>query len=665
MKRRSLYRGIALLCAWVMTVSVFAGTAWAGAAGQTSPEEDFYRHVNGRWMEENEIPAHQVVIGDMWELSMNVESMMMVLFDGNVAQGKAKGTGPAAQMLSLYVMARDYKKRDELGLAPLAPFMQAIQEMSSLEELDAVIARVHPLANIFVHYEVYPDMADSSLYRLNLLPGNLTLDDKVYYADDTPESRLILSAIEAYYKELLTLAGWGKKEAATGAKAALEIEMRIAETMPLSTAYDDMADHYDVYDFEALDAQVQSLDLAGFVRDTGGQVPPKVGVSYLAYYRGLDALLVEENLSKIKAYMLVQLLAQDASILTSEIARAEETFYQTIFGYSGKFPLEGGAMQFVQSLFPFAAGEFYVRFFFSAEAKAEVTGMVEALIENFERRITALDWMSEATKERALRKLETMTLKIGYPESYPDPFRNFEVIPYEAGGNLVTNMLEIDRHYIQYLMEQLGRPVDKTLWEVPPQTVNAYYSASANEIIFPAAFLQWPYYDVSRSMSENYGAIGTVIGHEITHAFDINGAQFDEYGNKLDWWGVEDRLAFGLRTLLLTDQFNQAEVGGHKLDGTLTLAENIADLGGLACALDVAQRLPDFDADAFFRAYALQWREKVTPEYDAYRLLVDEHAPAEARVNVQLPNFALFHETYGIQMGDPMYRPEKKRIQIW
>ncbi|MGL4799623.1 MAG: M13-type metalloendopeptidase, partial [Cellulosilyticaceae bacterium] len=354
-----------------------------------------------------------------------------------------------------------------------------------------------------------------------------------------------------------------------------------------------------------------------------------------------------------------------AGYLSQEFVEAGDTYVATVMGIKGERPIEQKAFQAVNMAFTEEIGRLYVEKCFSEEAKADVKAMVDEIIATYKKRIEKLDWMSAETKENALMKLDKMKVKIGYPDKW-ESFDGLKLKAYKDGGSLVDNMLSIQRFFREQELEEVNKPVDKGQFLMPPQMVNACYSPLSNDITFPVAILQPPFYDIDAKKETNMGAIGVVIAHEITHAFDNTGARFDGDGNLANWWGEEDYKRFEEKAKKVRDYYGKVEaLPGQYINGDLTVGENIADIGAMACMLDMMEDLPDADYKAFFESWATVWRS-VAPEAFRVQLLQrDSHAPNKERVNEVVKQFEAFYETYNITEKDGMYLETEERLSIW
>ena len=377
-------------------------------------------------------------------------------------------------------------------------------------------------------------------------------------------------------------------------------------------------------------------------------------------------LISDENIDVLKSYVRANLVINTASLLSKDLQDVIMEFNAVFLGLSSTMSDEDIAFNLLNSVMSGYLGRVYVEKYFSPEAKADVESMVNEIIETYKKRIKRLEWMGENTKVAAIKKLDAMTIKIGYPETWNDPYKDIDLKNYEDGGSLIGNIFAITSAQAEHTKTLLDKPVDKSGWLMPPQMVNAYYNALSNEIVFPAGILQAPFYDVNASREQNLGGIGAVIAHEITHAFDHNGAQFDEKGNMNNWWTQEDYQTFQQKTKSVAELYEGLEIHPNAfVNGSLTLSENVSDIGGLACVLEIMKGMPNADYEAFFENNSYIWRFTATPKM--YQLLAqqDTHSPHKFRSNMVIRNFQEFYDTYNIQPEDKMYLAPEKRVSVW
>ena len=387
-------------------------------------------------------------------------------------------------------------------------------------------------------------------------------------------------------------------------------------------------------------------------------------VSDVKQAKKINELLVEENLEVLKDFSTFVMLNDVAEYSTEEYAKLADDLDRQLHGVTSSLSDEDIWMNLTQDMLSWDFGKIYVEKYFSEESKADVESMIEKIKEAYKEIIRNQEWMSEATKEKAICKLDTMQVKIGYPDEWPESMEMMQVTPISEGGSLLSNMLVNMQVSIEDNLQDLNRPVDRTTWSMTPQTVNAYYNPNNNEIVFPAAILQPPFYDPKGDEASNLGGIGYVIAHEITHAFDSNGALYDEYGNYSVWWTQEELQKYKELSQSIVDYYGNYEVAGMKVDGSLTLSENIADLGAMTCITSILSGDKDGLAQ-FFSQLAYIWASEETIAYQMYLLSNDTHAPNKVRVNAVLSSNDAFYEVYDIEETDGMYVAPEYRVGVW
>ena len=403
------------------------------------------------------------------------------------------------------------------------------------------------------------------------------------------------------------------------------------------------------------------LDLQGWITALLGQTPTQVIVTEPEYYATLDELL-RDHFAEFKAWLLVNRVLGEASFLTDECRILAGEYGRALSGSQAPISQAKSAYYLTNGYFSQVVGGYYAHRYFGAQAKADVEHMVHQMIAVYKARLQANDWLSPATRQKAITKLDHLGVQVGYPDQIPALYDRLQVDPHQT---LLANVLTLTKVQRQDLFSRFNQPVDRLRWEMSPATVNAYFHPFKNIIVFPAAVLQAPFYSLTQSSSQNYGGIGAVIAHEISHAFDNNGALFDEYGNLSNWWTAEDAAHFKQLAQRMIDEFDGLPFAGQTVNGKLTVSENIADAGGLSCALSAAKAEADFDAQAFFINWARVWRTKARKEYQQLLLAIDVHAPQKLRANVQVQNLADFYQAFGVQPGDPMYLAPDQRVNIW
>ncbi|MFZ2173410.1 MAG: M13 family metallopeptidase [Rhodococcus sp. (in: high G+C Gram-positive bacteria)] len=632
----------------------------------TRPQDDLFVHVNGGWIDTYEIPADRAIDGAFRTLYDRAEVDVQNIIEEAAESGAAEGTD-AQKIGDLYAGFMDAESVENAGLTPIAEELAAVAGAADRSALAAVLGRLQRtgVGGAVGHY-VDTDAKNSERYLVHFTQSGIGLPDESYYRQD--EHAEIRAAYRAHIAKMFELA-----DISYDAAKVFDLETKIA------------AGHWDVvkrrdaelsYNLVTLDELPTGLDWPAWIEALGGTTEQfaEIVVRQPDFLTTLTGLWTSEDLDTWKAWATWNVVRSRAPYLTAALVDQNFEFYgKTLTGAEENRERWKRGVSLVQDLLGEAVGRLYVERHFPADAKARMQELVANLQEAYRRNIADLEWMSPATREAALRKLEKFTPKIGYP----DKWRDYSAVTISR-GDLIGNYrsgyaAEYDRD-----LAKLGGPVDRDEWFMTPQTVNAYYNPGMNEIVFPAAILQPPFFDAAADDAANYGGIGAVIGHEIGHGFDDQGAKYDGDGNMVDWWTDDDRSEFGKRTKALIEQYNEFEpkaLPGHKVNGEFTIGENIGDLGGLSIAL-VAYRIATGDKEPpvldgltglqrVFFGWSQVWRAKARDAEALRRLAVDPHSPPEFRCNGVVRNLDTFHEAFDVQPGDALYLDPDQRVRIW
>jgi predicted metalloendopeptidase len=688
---RTLRLVFLLLCAAVMSVPpVLAAqvatpeaTPVAGAVAHGSllavmdptvpPGEDFYRYAAGTWLDNAVIRPDEAGYGVGTEVDDRTTEQLLGLLDRLATSDGLPEGSDEWKAVQLFEQAVDYDTRNAQGIEPIAGDLAAIAAISNTEELYQFLRDGVLTTNASGLYGVGPgvDLADSSVYTIWYGGPWLGLPSRDYYWTDDEANEPIREAYRDISARLLGYAGYDEAAAADAAQRAYDFEKRLAEPLMRPEDFNDPANYYHPRPVSDLIAANPDFDWPAMLEILGIPDQQTVVVTEEAYLEGIDDIVNTTDLETIKDYLTLQVLWNTASTLTKEMDDLAFSFGTILVGVEEQIPDEEQALNAVNSSLGFALGKLYVDEYFPPEAKAQVEELVAELKEATRARIEQLDWMTPETKAEALKKLDTMRVKVGYPDKW-ETYENVSIEDSYTASLLSANIAEYKRD-----LAKVGGPVDRDEWGMLPQTVNAYYSPTNNEIVFPAAILQPPYFDYQADPAFNYGGIGSTIGHEITHAFDQSGSQFDAAGNLANWWTPEDTERFAALTAEVAAQYDQVEVlPGLFVDGGLTIGENIADMGGLQIAHDALQATLAEEGDPgliegltqeerFFITFAARWAEKVREEALRVQMQTDSHAPSDVRAVQPARNMDAFYEAFDIEPGDPEYLPPEERVVIW
>jgi putative endopeptidase len=634
-----------------------------------APGEDFFLYANGGWMQKNPLKAEYARFGSFDVLrEKNVEDLN-ALFSEMTEMNPEAGTIDQ-KIVDLYKQGLDSTRLNEEGAAPLKKYLDEIYAISDKKALAAHLGKMNLVGEGgFFGGGVDADLMDSKTQVFYLGQGGLGMGDRDYYVD--PANAELRKGYEAMLAKFFTLAGLDNAE--KRAANAAGVEDKLAEFSWTSVQNRDIEKLYNPMSSAQIYKTFSGFDFKAFAEAMGLPEMDKVIVEQPSFFQGFSKLFKSTDLEVLKDYVAACLINGAAGNLSDDFYAANFDFYSTqMSGITEQKPRWKRAMSVPNSILGEAVGQMYVAKFFPETSKQKMLDLVKNLQISLGQHIDSLEWMSDATKAKAREKLEAFTVKIGYPDKWKD----YSTLTVDPELSYYENLRAASAWYVQDNLSKLGKPTDPTEWGMTPQTVNAYYNPTTNEICFPAGILQPPFFNPDADDAVNYGAIGVVIGHEMTHGFDDQGSLFDKDGNMNNWWTPEDRAAFVEKTHVLVDQFNEVEIlPGVKANGELTLGENIADHGGVSVAWtalhnalgeNVPAPIDGFTAEQrFFLGYARVWAQNITDEEKARLTKLDVHSLGNNRVNVTLRNFDQFFEAFGIQEGDAMWRPVSERVHIW
>ncbi len=636
-------------------------------------QDDFYRHVNGTWLKNTEIPADRAGWGAFQELGERSLSQLHGIIEA-VANDAPKALAGDERMIGdLFASYMDEARLESLGLKPLKQDLALIDDLKSRKGIPALIAHFNRIGAIAPYdLGIHQDARDSTRYVVDLVQSGLGLPDRDYYLkQDEARMRDVLGKYRAHIEKMLTLVG--DKDAAAKSKQIVELETRLARAQWTKVQNRDPVKTYNKLDLAKLNALTKGYDWKSYLATANieGKVTYVI-VSQPSYLKAFNRILRTTPLTAWKNYFAWHVLSSYAHLLNRAIADEDFAFNGTVLtGAPQQEPRWKRAVHLEEGAIGESLGRLYVARYFPPEYKSRMEKLVGNLLAAYRISIDSLDWMSPATKKEAQAKLAAFTAKIGYPNKWRD-YSSLKINRDDLVGN-VRRAIEFE---YQRNVAKLGQPVDRGEWGMTPQTVNAYYDPGLNEIVFPAAILQPPFFNAAADDAVNYGAIGAVIGHEISHGFDDMGAQYDGAGNLRDWWSKEDHRKFKAKTSMLIKQYGgYSPVAGYRLNGELTLGENIADNAGLAIAYKAyrlalaGEEAPLIDGlsgdQRFYVGWAQAWRQKHREEDVVLRLKTDPHSPPQFRANGTVANQAAFYSAFGVGKGDMMYVPPERRVTIW
>ncbi len=635
------------------------------------PQNDFYQFACGGWMAANPLTPEYARFGSFDKLGLtNLEQVNGLIQE---LAAKKHAAGSVEQKIGdLYNLAMDTARRNLEGVEAVRKTLDEIEGIGSRDQLSEVLGKAMDY-QLWAMY-VDADAMNSSMNILNEYQAGFALGEKEYYLDNDEQTTNIRNAYVAYVEKLFGLFGFDN--AAERAQTVLRLETRLATAAYSNVELRDPQANYNKMTLAELQDLVPQVDWKTYFAALGITID-SLSVGQIPHLQEAGRMLDEEPLEDLKTLFAWQVIDGAAGCLTDEIYQASFDFYgKVLSGREEPSPLWKRAVGIVNGTLGEAVGQMYVKKYFPEENKERMLALVHNLQKALGIRIQNLTWMSDETKQKALEKLNAITIKIGYP----DTWRDYSKLDINADDTYYANIKRAAKFEQKYSLSYLGKPVDKAKWYMTPQTVNAYYNPSSNEICFPAGILQYPFFDMSADDAFNYGAIGVVIGHEMTHGFDDQGSQFDKEGNMVDWWTAEDKAAFQARTKVMEEAFNRIEVApGVHANGAFTLGENIADHGGLQVAYlafclneeakPEAERLQTRDgftpAQRFFLAYANVWAGNIRPEEILNRTKSDPHSLGRWRVNGALPQINAWYEAWNVTEESPLYVAPENRVSIW
>ncbi len=683
MKR--ITKNVALLSVIVLTVScgecpkekeaMQAEKALDLAMMDTSvrPQDDFYNYANGGWMKITKIPADKATWGSFHILREKTDENSLSILQ-NILNEKYADGSEGQKIRDLYQCFMDWNKRNADGLKPIEPYLAKIDAIKSLADFQKYMEESTLLGeNPLLGWSVYADLANSN--QNAVYAGSVSLGlGRDYYQKESESNTATLNEYQKYVASLLKLIGYENSQEI--ASEILNLEKQFANTLLPNEKIRDFTLQNNPQTMPELAKLVKNINLPEYLQKVGVKTDVII-IQELNYYKQLDQFITEKNLPLLKDFLKYNLVASNAQNLNQELDKLHFDFYgKFLQGQQEQRSMDKRGLSLINNVLGEAFGKLYVDKYFPAKNKEEMLVLIDYLRKSFAVHIENLTWMSAETKQKALEKLNKFVVKIGYPDKWED-YSKMTIISESQGGTLYQNLQNINRWNYEKDLEKIGKAVDKTKWGMAPQTVNAYYNPLYNEIVFPAAILQPPFFNVNADPAVNFGGIGAVIGHEMTHGFDDSGSLFDSDGNLVNWWSETDKINFEKVTTSLAAQYEQYEpVKGSFINGKFTNGENIADLGGVAIAFDALQmylkdkgaieKIDNFTQNQrFFLSWATVWRTLSTEQYLTNQVKTDPHSPGYFRAFGPLVNVDAFYDAFDVKEGDKHYKKPEDRIKIW
>ena len=625
---------------------------------------NFYQAVNKDWLLKAKIPADSPSIDNFYTLDEDIKGKLKKDIK-NLGEGKETSdiTG-MSEFITFYKAASNYKQREKDGLEPLKPYLKEIEDIKDVNDLASKSASLTdkgiPLP---FGYDVGTNAENTSQKQIQLSPPSILLPDVSIYKDEASKKQY-LTPIETATQKALEMLGYSEKNSKRIVKEALEFDEIIAKYSLSNEEISESKNLVHPKTAEEINDYSGSFKLYDVIKGIMGRDLNTINVPNTKYFENYSKIVNQDNFSKIKSWILVQEAMAASNSLTEDYRLNFASISMAIMGTQKPISKEDTVYEMSVNLFSDVMSVYYGRKYFGEEAKTDVTGMIDKIKNVYRGRLQQNDWLTEGTRNKAIEKLDKMKVFVGYQEDVNPGTKELHLDPNKSFFELSEDIAQFGK---RYTIDHFDDPIDKNKWSGSAFDINAYYNPESNSINFPAGILQAPFYDKNQSTEKNYGGIGVVIGHEITHAFDSNGADYDENGDMHNWWTKADTKAFDKRIKAFEDQWNGLEIYGTKVNGKLTVTENVADAGGLSSTLQVLKtEMTKPNLKDYFENYADIWKQKASLQYNKYTMVQDVHAPNELRVNQQLKNLPEFYEAYPqIKEGDAMYLAPSKRISLW
>ena len=641
------------------------------------PQDDFYNFVNGEWMKKTAIPADRSRWGSFDELRKNTDKNTLKILKEAANDTQYKKGTDQRKALDYFASILDVKSRKTQGIEPIKPFLAKINAIQNKQDVLAYMIDTEPiLSSAFMGIGVGADMKDSNKNVLYISPAGLGLPERDYYVSTEEDAKKIRKQYVQHIGKMLKYLGKTDAEIIQAQKSILNLEKRLATAKLTKEERRKPENTYNSMNIDDLAKLMPDFDIKKYLNAFDINVE-KLIVSQPKYMKTFNDVIKSENIDVIKDFLTWNLLRSTAGELSPEISDANWDFYgKTLEGLKERRPLEERALATVNWSIGEAVGKLYVDKMFPPEAKDKAKEMITYLQKAYTVRIGNLAWMSDETKQKAIEKVNALQIKIGYPDKWKD-YSKLTIQSPKEGGTYFNNSMAVSKWHFDENLAKLSKPVDKTEWGMAPQIVNAYYNPSYNEIVFPAAILQAPFYDYKADEAVNYGGMGAVIGHEISHGFDDQGAKFNAQGNFEQWWTNKDFESFNVLVKKLADQYSKIEVlPGVFVNGEFTSGENIGDLGGVNAAYTALQlyykdhqkpgKIQGFTPEQrFFMSWATIWRTKSRDEALKKQIKTDPHSPGQVRATQPLKNVDAFYKAFDVKKGDGMYMQPEERVKIW
>lgn len=674
MKTKTLLVSFSMMATAACAQNLSSGIDKANMNLDVKPGMDFYEYAAGGWLKTHPLDAEHPTNGAFVDLEEQNQKRIKGLIEEYSSKSQPKGS-LGQKIGDLYNLMMDSVRLNREGAAPLKPVLAKVEAIKNKKEYQLVMAQLdyHGVGAMMFGISVGADQRNASQNIVGISQGGIGLGERDYYLNDDEQTVKVRNAYKEYIKTLFQLVGDDEQTAQKKTDALLAIETRIAKASYDNVKLRDVNANYHKMGYAQLISDYPGIDWGNIFLAQGFPPFAEVDMAQPEPIKEVEKILEETSLDDLKTYAEAKVISSATNSLSDEFRAASFKFNQTLSGVKQDRPRWKRAVGVVSGVLGEAIGKLYVEKYFPESSKQRMLDLVHNLQTALAERIDEASWMEQATKDQAKDKLSNFIIKIGYP----DKWRDYSGLEIDPSLSLYDNLTRVTAFLTKdYIDRKVNKPVDKSEWQMTPQTVNAYYNPTTNEICFPAAILQAPFFDPEADDAVNYGAIGCVIGHEMSHGFDDQGCQFDKNGNQNNWWTAADKANYDKRTKVLEEYFNNYEVlPGKKINGKLTLGENIGDNGGLNIAfrafsnLMKTKKLPVIDGftpeQRFFLAWGRVWAANTSDEMTDYLLKVDPHSPNQARVNGALPHIDAWYDAFNVKKSDKMYVPKSKRAHIW
>ena len=674
MKTKTLLVSFSMIATAACAQNLSSGIDKANMDLNVKPGMDFYEYAAGGWLKTHPLDAEHPTNGAFVDLEEQNQKRIKGLIEEYSSKSQPKGS-LGQKIGDLYNLMMDSVRLNREGAAPLKPVLAKVEAIKNKKEYQLVMAQLdyQGVGAMMFGISVGADQRNASQNIVGISQGGIGLGERDYYLNDDEQTVKVRNAYKEYIKTLFQLVGDDEQTAQKKTDVLLAIETRIAKASYDNVKLRDVNANYHKIGYAQLISDYPGIDWGNIFLAQGFPPFAEVDMAQPEPIKEVEKILEETSLDDLKTYAEAKVISSATNSLSDEFRAASFKFNQTLSGVKQDRPRWKRAVGIVSGVLGEAIGKLYVEKYFPESSKQRMLDLVHNLQTALAERIDEASWMEQATKDQAKDKLSNFIIKIGYP----DKWRDYSGLEIDPSLSLYDNLTRVTAFLTKdYIDRKVNKPVDKSEWQMTPQTVNAYYNPTTNEICFPAAILQAPFFDPEADDAVNYGAIGCVIGHEMSHGFDDQGCQFDKNGNQNNWWTAADKANYDKRTKVLEEYFSNYEVQpGKKINGKLTLGENIGDNGGLNIAfrafsnLMKTKKLPVIDGftpeQRFFLAWGRVWAANTSDEMTDYLLKVDPHSPNQARVNGALPHIDAWYDAFNVKKSDKMYVPKSKRAHIW